>query len=72
MVDYLGDNAAPPIGIGYLGDNDPGWVGSRHPGDADHRTKAVRRPYSVVEDDHLVEGDWGVVQSIVQVKRLYD
>ena len=72
MVDYLGDTMAPQVGIGYLGDNDPGWVGSRHPGDADHRTKAVRRPYSVVGDNHPVERDRDVGRSVVQEQRLFD
>ena len=57
MVDYLGDNAAPPIGIGYLGDNDPARVGSHHPGDADRHTKASLRLYSMVGDDHVVKDD---------------
>ena len=40
-VDYLGDNAAPQVGIGYLYDKDPDLVGTRHLGNADCRTKAV-------------------------------
>ena len=50
-VDYLGDSAAPLIGIGCCGDNDSALVGSRRLGDADRRTKASSCLYSVVGGD---------------------
>ena len=65
-VDYLADDAAPQVGTRYPGDCDLAQVGNLRHGDADRRTTAIRRPYFEVEVDHLIEGDRGVVQSVVQ------
>ena len=72
-VDYLGDSTAPQVGIGYLGVNDPARIGNCRLGDANRHTKAVQRPYSVVEDDHLVEDDRGdfTGAEVVRLSMLY-